>query len=98
MKPLCDYGKPGVGLLLCAAINSPYMGFSQEKKYPNFVWFTVEDVSAYFLQLYDASGVVMPQVNRLAGEGIIFNNAFCNAPVSSAARSTLFSGYYAPRA
>ncbi|SEA14346.1 Arylsulfatase A [Porphyromonadaceae bacterium KH3R12] len=100
MKRLYDYVKSGVGLLLCAAVNSPYMGFSQEKKYPNFVWFTVEDVSKHFLQLYDAggAGAVMPQVNRLAREGIIFNNAFCNAPVSSAARSTLFSGYYAPRA
>lgn len=98
MKQLCNYRKSGIGLFLCAAINFPYVGFSQGKKYPNFVWFTVEDVSAHFLQLYDTNGAVMPQVNRLASEGIIFNNAFCNAPVSSASRSTLFSGYYAPRA
>lgn len=68
-------------------------------KKPNFVWFMVEDVSKHYLKLYnlDGKGAVTPHVEMLAQEGVVFNHAFCNAPVSSAARSTLFTGSYAPR-
>lgn len=66
---------------------------------PNFVWFMAEDVSKHYLQLYnaDGSGAVTPNVSRLAKEGIVFENAYSNAPVSSAARSTLITGCYATR-
>lgn len=66
---------------------------------PNFVWFMTEDVSKHYLNLYNEGkcGAVTPNVERLANEGIIFNNAYSNAPVSSAARSTLITGCYAPR-
>lgn len=64
---------------------------------PNFVWFMTEDVSADYLSLYNAlgQGALTPNVRKLAQEGVIFNNAFSNAPVSSPARSTIFSGCYA---
>lgn len=39
----------------------------------------------------------MPNVEALAEKGIVFNNAFSNAPVCSVARSTIISGCYAPR-
>lgn len=66
---------------------------------PNFVWFMEEDVSKHYLRLYNPDGVgaATPNVEKLAKEGILFSHAFCNAPVSSAARSTLFTGCYAPR-
>ena len=39
----------------------------------------------------------MPAISALAENGIIFNNAFSNAPVCSVARSTIITGAYAPR-
>ena len=39
----------------------------------------------------------MPAVASLASEGVIFDNAFSNAPVCSVARSTIITGVYAPR-
>lgn len=75
--------------------------FAQEAgpKRPNFVWFMTEDVSKHYLSLYNDGkfGAVTPNVEKLAKEGIIFNNAYSNAPVSSAARSTLITGCYATR-
>lgn len=70
---------------------------AQEK--PNFVWFMAEDVTSYYLKLYNNNekGVATPHLEELAKEGIVFNNAYSNAPVSSAARSTLITGCYAPR-
>lgn len=72
---------------------------SPVKERPNFVWFMAEDVSTHYLRLYNdqEKGVVTPHIEKLAEEGIIFNNAYSNAPVSSAARSTLITGCYAPR-
>ena len=44
---------------------------------PNFVWFMAEDVSAHYLRLYNDQEkvVVTPHIEKLAKEGIIFNNA-----------------------
>ena len=71
---------------------------AQERR-PNFVWFMTEDVSKHYLKLYNGGeyGAVTPNVARLAAEGIVFENAYSNAPVSSAARTTLITGCYAPR-
>ncbi|MGQ1787617.1 MULTISPECIES: sulfatase-like hydrolase/transferase [unclassified Saccharicrinis] len=72
------------------------VSFAQER--PNIVWITTEDNSARWLRLYDAeNGVPMPNVEKLADHGIVFNNAFSNGAVCSVARSTLLSGCYAPR-
>ncbi len=65
---------------------------------PNIVWLVTEDNSIHYLKLYDEGGASMPTVEKLASEGIVFNNAFSNAPVCSAARSTIISGCYGPRA
>ncbi|EAR02283.1 sulfatase [Maribacter sp. HTCC2170] len=68
----------------------------QDEK-PNIVWLVTEDNSKHFLKLYDKDGASMPQIETLADKGIVFNNAFSNAPVCSVARSTIISGCYAPR-
>jgi len=70
-----------------------------EEKRPNFVWFMAEDISAQYLNLYTngKGGAKTPNVEKLAREGILFKNAYSNAPVSSAARSTLITGCYATR-
>jgi len=64
---------------------------------PNIIWLTTEDNSSHHMRLYNENGVIMPAIEKLASEGIVFNNAFSNAPVCSVARSTLITGCYAPR-
>ena len=64
---------------------------------PNIVWLVTEDNSKHFLKLYEEGGATMPNIEALAKKGIVFNNAFSNAPVCSVARSTIISGCYAPR-
>ncbi len=64
---------------------------------PNIVWLTSEDNSTHYMQLFDEHGVKTPNIERLAEHGITFTRAFSNAPVCSAARSTLISGCYGPR-
>lgn len=64
---------------------------------PNIVWLVSEDNSAEWLRLYSEGGAPMPNIERLAEQGLVFNHAFSNAAVCSVARSTIISGCYAPR-
>ena len=66
-------------------------------KKPNFVFLVSEDNSIHYLKHYGAKFGSMPNVEKMAKEGVTFNHAFSNAPVCSVARSTLATGILAPR-
>lgn len=83
-------------LLLLLMLPGQWLAAQQADR-PNIVWLVSEDNSRNFLQLYDPSGAPMPNVEALARHGLVFNQAFSQAPVCSVARSTLISGCYAPR-
>ncbi|WP_289054818.1 sulfatase family protein [Carboxylicivirga marina] len=72
-------------------------GFAQETKRPNIVWLTSEDNSVHYMKLYSEDGVATPHIESLADQGLVFNHAFSNAAVCSAARSTIISGVYGPK-
>jgi arylsulfatase A-like enzyme len=64
---------------------------------PNIVWLTTEDNAAHWYRLYNPKGAPMPNIERLAAGGLVFNHAFSCAPVCSVARSTILSGCYPSR-
>lgn len=64
---------------------------------PNFVWLISEDNSTHYLKLFDEHGADTPRIAELARHGLLFENAFSNAPVCSVARTTLITGCYGPR-
>jgi len=65
---------------------------------PNIVWIVSEDNSKHYLKLFDKKyGVETPNIEELAKNGLIFERAFSNTPVCSAARSTLIASSYGPR-
>ncbi|GAA4238003.1 sulfatase [Postechiella marina] len=69
---------------------------SQER--PNIVWIVSEDNSKHYLKLFDEKyGVETPNIEALATDGVVFDHAFSNTPVCSAARSTLIASSYGPR-
>ncbi|MEK9609172.1 MAG: sulfatase-like hydrolase/transferase, partial [Flavobacteriaceae bacterium] len=70
---------------------------SNETSLPNIVWLTTEDNAAQHMDLYSPGAAAMPNLEKLAQEGVVFNHAFSNAPVCSVARSTMITGCYAPR-
>ncbi len=61
---------------------------------PNILWLTSEDNSPY-LGCYGDKLAVTPNLDKLASQGLRYRNAFSNAPVCSAARTTLITGMYA---
>ena len=75
-------------LLLCAHSIS-----EAADRRPNIVWIIPDDMSANF-SCYGENSIETPNVDRLAAEGVQFNNAFVTAPVCSTCRSALITGMY----
>ena len=62
---------------------------------PNILWITAEDIGPW-LGCYGDRNATTPNLDRLASEGVIYLNAFANAPVCAPARSTIITGMYPP--
>jgi len=60
---------------------------------PNILWLISEDTSPD-LACYGNSLVKTPNLDRLAGEGAKYTNAFVTGPVSSTSRSAVMTGIY----
>jgi N-sulfoglucosamine sulfohydrolase len=65
-------------------------------KLPNIVWLTVEDMSPW-ISAYGDSTVPTPNLDRLAREGVVYDNAFATSPVCAPARSSLITGMFCTR-
>ncbi len=62
---------------------------------PNNLWLVSED-NGPFLGCYGYKNAVTPHLDKLAKEGVLYENAFANAPVCAPARSTIITGMYPP--
>ncbi len=62
----------------------------------NILWLTVEDMSPW-IGPYGDKTVPTPHLDRLAAEGITYDNAFADSPVCAPARTALITGCYPTR-
>ena len=65
------------------------------KDLPNILWLVSEDNSPA-MGCYGDTYAKTPNLDKLAAQGILYLNAFANAPVCAPARSTLITGVYPP--
>ncbi|QDT69798.1 Arylsulfatase [Planctomycetes bacterium MalM25] len=63
---------------------------------PNILWITSEDNGPQ-MGCYGDAFADTPHLDALATRGVCYDNAWSNAPVCSAARSTILTGCYPPR-
>lgn len=63
---------------------------------PNILWITSEDNSP-FIGAYGDSYADTPNIDRLAEQGIVYENAYATTPVCAPSRFTLITGTYANR-
>ncbi|MDO6737015.1 sulfatase [Wenyingzhuangia sp. 2_MG-2023] len=75
-----------IAIVLMLTINTIY---SQQK--PNIIWIMAEDMSTD-LECYGMPDVKTPNLNKMASEGIRFNNAFVTNPICSPSRSSMMIG------
>lgn len=81
------------GTIFCVCFFFRNTSFAQEEK-PNIIFILTDD------QRWDALGfsgngiIQTPEMDRLAGEGIYFQNAFVTTPICAASRASVLTGLY----
>lgn len=79
-------------LLILFALAFPLLA----KERPNILWITSEDNSSHWIGCYGNKQAETPRIDALAKEGVLFENAYSNAPVCAVARATILIGAYSP--
>ncbi|MFV0345534.1 MAG: sulfatase [Bacteroidales bacterium] len=64
----------------------------QDKK--NVLFITIDDMTATSVSAYNPKGAKTPNIDKLASEGTMFNQAYCQFPVCGPSRASLMFGYY----
>ncbi|KLU03646.1 Choline-sulfatase [Rhodopirellula islandica] len=85
-----------IAALLCAVFQANSHGFGADQSnddHPNVVWIIADDLGPE-LACYGYPDVATPHLDRLAGQGRRFANAFSTAPVCSSSRSAFQTGRY----
>ena len=79
--------------LLCgtACCFSSMMRAQQDVSRMNVLFIMADDMRPE-LGCYGVKEVKTPNMDRLAASGVLFQNAYCNIPVSVAPRSSLLTG------
>jgi arylsulfatase A-like enzyme len=68
--------------------------WNKKDKKPNIVVIIVDDLGYGDLSCYGAKDLQTPNIDRLAGEGMRFDNFYANSPVCSPTRAALLTGRY----
>ena len=69
-----------------------------EASRPNIVFITTDTQGSNMLSCYvDRPGVETPCLDRLAGDGVLFENVFVTCPLCTSSRSSWYSGLYPNR-
>ncbi len=64
---------------------------------PNIVLIQVDQLTALALSAYGNGLAKTPNIDRLAAEGVVFENAYCNFPLCAPSRFSMMSGKLASR-
>lgn len=64
---------------------------------PNIVMFFIDDLGARDLGCFGSTFYETPNLDRLARDGMLFNNAYASCPVCSPTRASMMSGKYPAR-
>lgn len=77
--------------LLVLILLSSVISYSQKR--PNILWIVTEDISPE-LSMYGDSTANTPNLDKLAAESMIYDNAFATVAVCAPARSSIITGMY----
>ena len=64
---------------------------------PNIVFIFIDDLGWRDISCYGSKYYETPNIDKLAGEGMVFTSAYANAPNCAPTRACLMSGQYTPR-
>ncbi len=64
---------------------------------PNIIIINADDLGYGDISCYGATSIATPNIDRLAGEGLLFTNAHCTSATSTPSRYSMLTGEYAWR-
>ena len=82
-----DFLRNGAGLAASVAI-----GLSQSPKRPNILFFIADDWSNRHASYFGTTWINTPHFDRVAREGVVFNNTFTSNPKCTPSRTTILTG------
>lgn len=62
---------------------------------PNVIFLMMDDIGPFDLGCYGGEAIPTPNLDRMAGEGTRFTDAYCGSPVCAPSRSVLMTGQHA---
>jgi N-sulfoglucosamine sulfohydrolase len=83
-------------VLVCLLALATSVRAAESPARPNILWITSEDNSSHWLGCYGNKQSRTPRLDALAKEGVLFENAYANAPVCAVSRATILNGVYSP--
>jgi arylsulfatase A-like enzyme len=78
-------------------VNAQISNDSVPAKKPNFLFILIDDMGWRDLGFMGSTFYETPNIDRLADQGMVFSNAYSNAPNCAPTRASLMSGQYSPR-
>lgn len=80
-------------LLLLLVISTKTIAQSNKEK-PNVLFIAIDDLNDYASCMNGALSIPTPNIDRLAKQGTLFNNAHCQAPICGPSRASVMTGLY----
>jgi arylsulfatase A-like enzyme len=85
-------------ILISVSVAEFWWNLGHHRQAPSgVVIITLDTTRADRLSVYGYMGAVMPHLDRLSRDGIVFNRAISVAPLTLPAHASLFTGLYPPR-
>jgi choline-sulfatase len=81
-------------VLACASLILLNFSFAVAASKPNLVLITLDSIRADRMGFLGAKGRLTPYLDHLAGESIVFEHAYAQAPASVVSHATILSGAY----
>lgn len=81
-------------ILICTSLLLASCNGNKSEPPPNILWITSEDNSP-FIGAYGDTLATTPNIDRLAGQGMVYEHAYATTPVCAPARFTIITGTYA---
>jgi arylsulfatase A-like enzyme len=64
------------------------------KQRPNIIFIMTDDHAAHALSCYGSKINKTPNMDRIANEGVLFNNCFCTNSICEPSRAAILTGTY----
>ena len=84
---------PGIAML-SGCNNAAQKSNGQNDQKPNIIYIFADDLGIGDLSCYGATKVSTPNIDRLAGQGVQFTNAYATSATSTPSRFGLLTGMY----